>query len=252
MTTATPETFLDKAATVDAVSRNRSDQLRGLRAARHTLRTEQATAAQKVAVADAIAKDMADTRARIEKAIAKQAALVARLESADARRERLAREAAARRAAQLAAARERARALAAAEAARRAAVRASRGTPRATYNGPVSGRASVAVAEAYRQLGKPYRWAAAGPDTFDCSGLTMWVWAKAGVSLPHSSRAQFNEGHHVSFADLQPGDLTFYGSPIHHVGIYVGNGNMINAPQTGDVVKVAPAYRSDYVGAVRL
>ncbi|MCA1824037.1 MAG: NlpC/P60 family protein [Frankia sp.] len=108
------------------------------------------------------------------------------------------------------------------------------------------------MSEAYRQLGKPYEWAASGPDSFDCSGLTMWVWAKAGVSLPHSSRAQFDMGRHVSIAEIQPGDLTFYGSPIHHVGIYIGNGNMISAPQTGDYVKIQAAFRSDYVGAVRL
>jgi cell wall-associated NlpC family hydrolase len=251
LTSATPQTFLDRAGTLDAVGRNRSSQLRSLRAARRALRSEQVVAAEKVQAADAIAADMARTRAQIEKAVARQQVLVRRLETEDARRERLAREAAERRAAQLAAARERARQAAVAEAARRAALRASRGTPR-TFTGPVSGRASEAVAEAYRQLGKPYEWAAAGPDRFDCSGLTMWAWARAGVSLPHSSQAQFDRGTHVSSNDLRPGDLVFFGSPIHHVGIYVGGGNMINAPQTGDVVRIAPAMRSDYVGAVRL
>lgn len=121
-----------------------------------------------------------------------------------------------------------------------------------------SNRASIAVQEAYRQLGKPYEWGADGPDSFDCSGLMMWVWAKAGVSLPHSSRAQYNEGTHVAMAQLQPGDLLFYATntsdpgTIHHVGIYVGDGKIIAAPQTGDVVKVGPAIRSDYIGAVRL
>jgi cell wall-associated NlpC family hydrolase len=252
MTTATPQDFLERAGTIDAVGRNRNAQLRTLRAARRALKAEQDVAAEKVRAADAIAADMERTRAQIERAVAKQQVLVRRLETEDARRERLAREAAERRAAQLAAARERARQAAAAEAARRAALRASRGSARPTFAGPVSGRASAAVAEAYRQLGKPYKWAAAGPDSFDCSGLTMWAWARAGVSLPHSSRAQFDLGTHVSQSELRPGDLTFYGSPIHHVGIYIGNGNMINAPQTGDVVRIASAFRDDYVGAVRL
>ena len=120
-------------------------------------------------------------------------------------------------------------------------------------SGPPSGdRAMIAVREAERQLGKPYQWAAAGPDRFDCSGLTLWSYAKAGISLPHSSRAQFDEGRHVSRSELQPGDLVFYGSPIHHMGIYVGGGRYINAPQTGDVVKYASYDRSDYAGAVRL
>ena len=79
----------------------------------------------------------------------------------------------------------------------------------------------------------------------------MWVWAKAGVSLPHSSKAQYSGGRKVAKSDWQPGDLVFYGSPIHHVGIYVGGGKMISAPQTGDVVKLQNAFRDDYVGAVR-
>jgi cell wall-associated NlpC family hydrolase len=253
MTTATPGTFLGRAATLDAVARSQSGQLRRIKAARRALEHEQTLAAQSVAKADGIAKDLERTQQQIERKLTRQQELVTRLESADARRERLAREAAERRAAQLAAARERARQIAAAERARLAAARASRSrTVAAVYSGPASGRASVAVQEAYRQLGKPYRWAATGPDSFDCSGLTMWVWAKAGVSLPHHSGSQYDQGRHVSQGELQPGDLVFFGSPIHHVGIYVGNGNMVHAPQTGDVVKVSSAFRSDYVGAVRL
>ena len=119
------------------------------------------------------------------------------------------------------------------------------------YDGPASGRAAIAVREAHARLGTPYRWGASGPDRFDCSGLTSWVWRKAGVSLPHSSRAQYAGGRKVSQSQVQPGDLVFFGSPIHHVGIYVGGGNMISAPHTGDVVEVQPAFRSDDVGAVR-
>jgi cell wall-associated NlpC family hydrolase len=105
---------------------------------------------------------------------------------------------------------------------------------------------------ARRQLGKSYVWAADGPDTFDCSGLTQYVWAKAGVYLPHSSRMQFHSGRHISKSELRPGDLVFYGSPIHHVGIYIGGGMYINAPQTGDVVKISSIYRKEWAGAVRL
>ncbi|HWL35768.1 MAG TPA: NlpC/P60 family protein [Frankiaceae bacterium] len=255
MTSATPGTFLDKAGTLDAVVRNQSGQLRAVKAARQGLEHERRVAAQELARADAIAASMERTRQEIERKLVRQQELVRRLESADARRERLEREAAERRAAQLEAARARAAALAAAERARREALaRASRTRTASVpaYNGPASGRAAIAVQEAYRQLGKPYRWGAEGPDSFDCSGLSKWAWAKAGVSLPHYSRAQYNEGRHVSQGELQPGDLVFFGNPIHHLGIYVGNGNMIHAPQTGDVVKVSSAMRSDYAGAVRL
>ncbi len=75
------------------------------------------------------------------------------------------------------------------------------------------------------RLGAPYVWAAAGPSSFDCSGLTMWCYRQIGISLPHSSRAQINVGQRVSRANLQPGDLVFFGSPIHHVGMYVGGGH---------------------------
>ena len=254
MSTASPETFLQQAGTVDAIASNQNGRLRALRAARRALDQERSVAGARVAEADAIEASMAETRTRIEQAVARQQALVATLETADARRERLEREAAERRAAQLAAARARARAEAAEAARRAAAARASRSrtTPPPVYSGPASGRASIAVAEAYRQLGKPYQWGAEGPDRFDCSGLTMWVWAKAGVSLPHSSRMQFHEGRHVSQPELRPGDLVFYGSPIHHVGIYVGDGKYIAAPQTGDVVKISNVFRDDWAGAVRL
>jgi cell wall-associated NlpC family hydrolase len=116
---------------------------------------------------------------------------------------------------------------------------------------PVSGAAGIAVQTAYDQLGKPYQYAAAGPDSFDCSGLTQYAWAAAGVYLPHSSQMQYSSLPHVSIEALQPGDLVFYGSPIHHVGIYVGGGSYIHAPQTGDVVKISTIYRSDFAGAAR-
>ncbi len=108
-----------------------------------------------------------------------------------------------------------------------------------------------AVTYARSRLGLPYVWAAAGPRAFDCSGLTMWAYRQIGISLPHSSRAQINVGQRVSRANIQPGDLVFFGSPIHHVGMYVGGGMMIHAPHSGDVVKYAPAFRGDYVGASR-
>ena len=103
-----------------------------------------------------------------------------------------------------------------------------------------SGGAATAVAFAKAQLGDPYVWAATGPNSWDCSGLTMKAWLAAGVRLPRVAQAQYNATTHVAIADLRPGDLVFYGttsSSIYHVGMYVGNGMMIHAPRTGDVVK---------------
>jgi cell wall-associated NlpC family hydrolase len=110
----------------------------------------------------------------------------------------------------------------------------------------------VAIAEHY--LGVPYVWGGASPSGFDCSGLVMYVFAQVGVSLPHSSYAQYGMGSPVSRDQLQPGDLVFFDG-LGHVGIYVGGGSFIHAPHTGDVVKISSIsgwYASTFVGARRL
>lgn len=127
-----------------------------------------------------------------------------------------------------------------------------------SYAGP-PGAANEALQAALSRRGSDYVWAAAGPSTFDCSGLTMWAFNKAGISLPHSSRAQYGYGRPVSPGALQPGDLLFYGdaggdpATIHHVGMYVGNGRMVDAPTEGQVVDVRPV-RGDghFLGARRI
>ena len=101
------------------------------------------------------------------------------------------------------------------------------------------------------QVGDSYVYGAAGPSSFDCSGLTMMAWGQAGVGLPHSSSAQYSSGPHVSAADLQPGDLVFYYSPISHVGMYIGNGLIVHAANPGSGVLVSDLYSMPYVGAVR-
>jgi cell wall-associated NlpC family hydrolase len=98
--------------------------------------------------------------------------------------------------------------------------------------------AQVVVDTALAQQGKAYVWAGAGPNVFDCSGLTQFAYAAAGVGLPHSSRTQSTMGTPVARADLRPGDLIFFYSPVGHVGIYIGNGQMVHAPTSGSVVHV--------------
>jgi cell wall-associated NlpC family hydrolase len=135
------------------------------------------------------------------------------------------------------------------------ASRDSRDEPLAA-TGPVvasSQAAQIAVDTAMAQRGKPYVWAAAGPDSFDCSGLTQFAYAAAGVGLPHSSRMQSGMGQPVSRDQLQPGDLVFFYSPVSHVGIYIGNGQMVHAPTSGDVVKVSSIdSMGGYAGARRI
>ncbi len=100
--------------------------------------------------------------------------------------------------------------------------------------------------------GVPYVWAGESPSGFDCSGLVTYVFRQVGISLPHFAAWQFGYGEPVARSDLQPGDVVFFGSNIHHVGIYVGNGNMIHAPYTGAVVRINSMDRSDYAGARRM
>jgi cell wall-associated NlpC family hydrolase len=204
---------------------------------------------------EAIQRDLGSQRRDIQRRLAKQRAYLDRLSGEvkqaveaeqrrqeELRRQALARKLAAERAARLKAARE-------------AAAQQAAQTPTAP-SGPTSA-AARAVAFARAQLGKPYQWGATGPDAYDCSGLTMSAYASAGVSIPRTSRAQWTIGTHIgSMADLVPGDLVFYAygsSPdtIHHVGLYIGDGLMIEAPFTGANVRIASINRSDYFGATR-
>jgi cell wall-associated NlpC family hydrolase len=114
--------------------------------------------------------------------------------------------------------------------------------PTASAPPPASNRGAIAVAYAYAQLGKPYCYAGVGPSCYDCSGLTMMAWAQAGVSMPHSSSAQGDMFPVVPVDQMQPGDLTIEYAGHSHVSIYIGNGMMITAPHTGDVIKIAPAF----------
>lgn len=110
------------------------------------------------------------------------------------------------------------------------------------------------VATAQQYIGCPYQWGGNGPNVFDCSGLTKYVYAQCGISIPRTAAAQMSAGSYVSDADRQPGDLVFFGSGgnIYHVGIYVGNNSYLHAPQDNETVKISTLqYRSDYAGARR-
>ncbi|MBQ0965193.1 MULTISPECIES: C40 family peptidase [Streptomyces] len=113
-------------------------------------------------------------------------------------------------------------------------------------------RAAAAVAYAYQKLGSPYVWGATGPNAFDCSGLTQAAYRAAGVSLPRTTYAQIDAGRRVPRSELLPGDLVFFYSGISHVGIYVGNGQMIHAPNPSAPVRVAPVDEMPFAGATRV
>jgi cell wall-associated NlpC family hydrolase len=227
--------FVNQVAESDADLANRAEVARqqSLRAAR---RYEAALTKQRAVVASLAAKKSA-----IQRGIAEQESLVRKYQID---LERQAREAARR-------AEERARQLSSVTPSAPSAPSAPSvpsGPPP-----PVGHGASAAVAAAYSVLGTPYQWGGASPSTgFDCSGLTMWSWAHGGVSLPHSSAAQYSSLPHVSASQLQPGDLVFFYTPIHHVGIYVGGDQMIHSPHTGSVVSLVQfSSYPEFVGAAR-
>ncbi|WP_327244773.1 C40 family peptidase [Streptomyces sp. NBC_01320] len=134
----------------------------------------------------------------------------------------------------------------------RAAARADRGAPRLGATQAPNARAAEAVAFAYGALGKPYVWGATGPSSFDCSGLTQAAWRSAGVSLPRTTYTQINAGRHIPRSELVPGDLVFFYSGVSHVGLYIGDGQMIHAPHPGAPVRIAPIDNMPFAGATRV
>ena len=223
LTSSNPSVFLGRSNTLDAISQRHAETINEAVSARHQVADAEAQAQQLVAQVSATQRALSAQKAQIQRLLAAQQAELDRLQSA-ARAAYLAQQSA--------------------YADRMASLRGS-------YNGPASGRAGVAVRFAYAQLGKPYQWGASGPNSYDCSGLTMAAWAAAGVSLPHYTGSQQQDTRPVSRADLQPGDLIFFGSPPYHVGLYIGNGRMIEAPHSGAVVRIASIDRSSYSGAGR-
>lgn len=121
-----------------------------------------------------------------------------------------------------------------------------------SYNPPGDSLGVQALREALTRLGDEYVWGGAGPDVFDCSGLVVWAYGQLGVSLEHFTGDLWNEGEHISRSELEPGDLVFFFPDIGHVGIYMGNGLMVDAPTFGQPVQVQPVMWDVYVGAVRI
>lgn len=133
------------------------------------------------------------------------------------------------------------------------AARSAGGTARdAALAQAPNARAAQAVAYARQKLGSPYVWGATGPDAFDCSGLVLAAYRSAGVSLPRTTYGQIDAGRRVSRSELLPGDLVFFYSGISHVGLYIGNGQMIHAPNPSAPVRVAPVDQMPFAGATRV
>jgi len=230
-----PDEFISSMAVLRSYSTRTADLLVSYEDAQEELQVREDQAQEQVDdIADA-REQMAVEKAEIdEKAGAAEALLgrleaeeQARLEAAEARRERISRDAA------------------------RPPVTGEANAPTSSASSSATGAAAVAVETALAQVGDAYVYGAAGPDAFDCSGLTMYAWAAAGVSLSHSSSIQSGQGTAVSVSDVQPGDLVFYYSPVSHVGMYIGNGMIVHAANPSSGVTTAPVNSMPYSGAVR-
>ncbi|MFJ3227682.1 NlpC/P60 family protein [Streptomyces sp. NPDC086783] len=206
-----PDDYLDKASTLDQLSGQQVEALKKIQEKQRSLSQQRQEASAKL-------KDLADTRTELGK---KKKEVQGKLAEAQKLLNTLT-----------------AKEKAALDAEQARATRASERSALDSGAKPASGRAGAAFAAAQTKLGSPYVYGATGPSSFDCSGLTSWAYAQAGVGIPRTSQAQANYGTRIySQSDLQIGDLVIFYGDQHHVGLYAGNGQVLHAPRTGTVVR---------------
>jgi cell wall-associated NlpC family hydrolase len=211
-----PTLYLSSAGSLEAITRQKSIQLKKYQSATQKLNATSLTVADRLAQVKALEKKLAQQSAIAQEKLKKAEAILAKLKKED--RERLAK---------LAQEQE--------DADQASSLAAAKGLA------GISGRAGLAIKFAAKQIGDRYVFGADGMVYWDCSGLTMRAYQSAGVNLPHSSAAQSRMGRSIPFNQKQPGDLLFFGRPVSHVGIYIGGGKMIHAPRSGSRVKIADA-----------
>jgi cell wall-associated NlpC family hydrolase len=226
-----PSRYLSDAGVLDMVSRKYAQQLRDFALKRQNVEATQLVVEDKTSLLKAERAKLNRQVSDAKKDLAAAQKILNSLKKED--RERLARE----------------------EAAREDKILSDSKKYAQSYKGDNT-RGSIALKYALAQVGDVYVWAAAGPTRWDCSGLTMRSFQKAGVSLPHSSRIQIKYGKNISSSSLKPGDLLFFGKPISHVSIYMGGGKMVQAPRPGKRVEVVNFTKmfgkKPFVGARRL
>lgn len=232
-----PSKFLSQAAAVEQVAQAQSTSIRRTQTARLRLAQTQAEMAAKEKIAQGVRNEMKAAKTEADRQLAAASAVLAGLQSQERKR------------------------LAAIEAkARKASQATAHKVQKQIANRPIPGvnpRAAKAVRYALSKVGNRYVAAAAGPSSFDCSGLTMTAWRQAGVSLPHYSYSQYSKSRKIPLSQAKPGDLVFYfGGSVHHVGMYIGNGKMVHAANPGDGVEISdvlgPWYRTYFTGVGRV
>jgi cell wall-associated NlpC family hydrolase len=273
LNTTDPSQAMTRVSMLQQLSTSQSSLLAATRSADQLYQQSLATASQATATAQKLSVDLVQKQAQINAALAQSQQVLAKLtaaqraqliaaqkakEAADQAKAQIALAAFNKaQAAQAAAARSAASRTAAARAATAAAAAAANKTLIKTVALPQSlGGSSVAqraVAAAMTRLGDRYVFGATGPKRFDCSGLVQWAYRQAGIGTTHYTGTLWNDYRHIPESQLKPGDLVFFYRDHHHVGIYIGNGLMINAPHTGDVVRIASiSAHGYYSGAVRV
>jgi peptidoglycan DL-endopeptidase CwlO len=259
LVTSDTEGFLSQISTVQKVSENQNSTLQGYQEAQANLAALEHSAETDLAALSEKEKQLESLTAASDKKLDQAKKVLAKLTAdqqrqiAEAEKKATAKANAEARAAALATAKTKAKSRAATKAPGKAdAERRTAPKPDPTRR-PATGSSKGAKALAYAkaQLGEPYVRNAAGPSSWDCSGLTMMAWGSVGISLPHSSRQQFGRGRPVAKSDLQSGDLVFFYSDISHVGLYAGNGQVIHAPRPGKSVEYIKMSYMPYAGACR-
>lgn len=233
-----PDDYLAQASVVDAYANQQAEQLAAVATQRQRLEQDSLLVEEELARIEAVEEQLAAEKAHADELLAEAEALLDQLEAEE--RARLEEE------------RRQAEREAVAERESRSEDRSDESDGGSSGGG--SGKGQIALNFALAQLGDAYQWGGTGPDAWDCSGLTSAAWAEAGVSLPRSSGAQIGVGSRVSWDQLQPGDLLFFYSPISHVGIYAGNGQMVHAVRPGvpvSLVDLGGHYQSNFSGATR-
>jgi peptidoglycan hydrolase CwlO-like protein len=206
---ADPDDYLDKASVLDRIGSRQAGELSRLRGALRELGQQRREARADLAELERTREDVAAHRRTVEGKLAQARKLLNALPEGE-------------------------------RAAWDRAARSGRDLPPLGGDVAATGRAAAALAAARSALGSPYIWGANGPSAFDCSGLTQWSWAQAGVSLPRTSQAQRTAGRQVPLSQARPGDLVTYRSDASHVAIYAGNGQVIHAPRPGAAVRYDP------------
>ncbi|MFJ8041002.1 NlpC/P60 family protein [Kitasatospora sp. NPDC096147] len=250
MLSSSPDAFLGQAGAINQVGVSQSDALKQLKGEQERLDQQKAETQAKLADLEKTSQQLKAQKDDVQDKLAKAQALFDSLDAAEKQKIREAEEKAAAEAsakaaaaAQAAAAAKPAQSAPQAPAAKAPAAddRASRSEERTdlSSSAPAGSYAAAVVAAAEAQIGKPYGWGATGPGAFDCSGLMVWAFNKAGISLPRTSQSQAGAGTNIgkNIADAKPGDLIIYYGDRHHVGLYVGGGQIVHAPRTGTLVR---------------